>query len=152
MTKEYFGVIFDTMRVVVDTNILVAALRSGRGASALFLRLIPDHRFQLCLSLPLYFEYLDVALRPEHRLEGLSEQQIVSAIRYLTAQSYHQEIYFHWRPFLPDSSDDMVLELAVAAQAQYIITFNIKDFRGIERFGVTAIKPRDFLVTIGELK
>ena len=140
------------MRVVLDTNILVAASRSNRGASYRILQLIPDVRFQICLSMPLYLEYLDVLMRPEHQLAGLSEQQIVGAVRYLTSQAHLQEIYFHWRPFLPDSKDDMVLELAVAAGAPRIVTFNLKDYPGIEKFGIVAVKPRDFLVEIGEIE
>lgn len=104
------------------------------------------------MSTPLYLEYLDVLTRPEHRLTSLTEQQVFGAVRYLTAQAHLQDIYFHWRPFLPDVKDDMVLELAVAARAKKIITFNLKDFRGIDVFGVEAMKPRDFLVEIGELK
>ena len=77
---------------------------------------------------------------------------MIGAIRYLTSQAHLQEIYFHWRPFLPDSKDDMVLELAVAAQATRIITFNLKDFKGVDQFGIAAVKPRDFLVEIGEIK
>lgn len=140
------------MRVVLDTNILVSASRSRRGASYRVLQLIPDERFQICLSNPLYLEYLDVLTRPKHRLAALSEQQTIGTIRYLLSQAHLQEIYFHWRPFLPDIKDDMVLELAVAAQAARIVTFNLKDFRGIDVFGIQAIKPRDFLVEIGEIQ
>ena len=140
------------MRVVLDTNILIAASRSRRGASYYLLQLIPDKRFEICLSTPLYLEYLDVLTRPEHRPKGISDEQIFGTIRYLTAQAHLQEIYYYWRPFLPDVKDDMVLELAVAAQAKRIITFNIKDFRGIDVFAIEAMKPRDFLVEIGELK
>lgn len=134
----------------MDTNVLVAASRSRRGASFRVLQLIPDSRFQICISLPLYLEYLDVLTRPEHRLAGLSIQQIYGAVRYLVAQAHIQEIYFHWRPFLRDSKDDIVLELAVAAQAKRIVTFNLKDFRGVEAFGITAVKPKDFLAEIGD--
>lgn len=102
--------------------------------------------------MPLYLEYLDVLTRIEHRVVGLSKQQINSAVRYLAAQAHLQEIYFHWRPFLPDSKDDMILELAIAADATRIVTFNLKDFRNIEQFGLTAIKPQDFLVEIGEIQ
>jgi len=90
--------------------------------------------------------------RPKHRPSGLSVDQVYGAVRYLTSQAHLQEIYFHWRPFLADSDDDMVLELAAAAGVTRIVTFNLKDFRGVETFGVTAIKPRDFLVEIGEIK
>lgn len=140
------------MRVVLDTNILVAASRSNKGASYRLIQLIPDNRFQICLSMSLYLEYPDVLTRPENRLGGFSNQQIISAVRYLAAQAHLQEIYFHWRPFLPDGNDDMILELAVAAQANRIVTFNLKDFRGIDQFGILALNPREFLVEIGEIK
>jgi len=139
------------MRVILDTNILVAASRSRNGASYRLLQLIPDDRFRICLSLPLYLEYLDVLTRSEHRTNNVSEKQIYGAVRYLVSQAHLQEIYFHWRPFLPDSKDDMVLELAAAAGAARIITFNKKDFRGVETFGVTTVDPREFLVEIGEI-
>ncbi|MGH7174061.1 MAG: PIN domain-containing protein [Gemmataceae bacterium] len=64
--------------------------------------------------------------------------------------SHLQEIHFLWRPFLADPDDDMVLELAFAASCRYIITHNVKDFRGSERLGVTAITPREFLNRIGK--
>jgi putative PIN family toxin of toxin-antitoxin system len=152
LTNGQFGGTFDTMKVVLDTNILVAAARSQRGASYRLLRLIPDERFRICLSMPLYLEYLDVLTRPAHRPEGVTQEQMVGMVRYLAAQAHLQEIYFHWRPFLPDSNDDMLLELASSAQATRIVTFNIKHFRGIDLFGIMAINPRDFLVEIGEIK
>ena len=138
MTLEVVGGIFATMRIVLDTNILVAATQSNKGASYPLLQLIPDPRFQICISLPLYFEYLDVLNRPTIRPVGLSTDQISGTVRYLVSQAHLQEIYFHWRPFLPDSNDDMLLELASAARATRIVTFNLKDFRGIETFGAIA--------------
>lgn len=78
--------------------------------------------------------------------------QIIGAVRYLASQAHLQEIYFHWRPFLPDSKDDMILELAVTARASRIVTFNLKDFGGIEQFGIKATKPGGFLMEIGEVK
>ena len=140
------------MKIVLDTNVLTAASRSRRGAAYRLMQLIPDERFQICLSLPLYLEYLDVLTRPEHRPTSVSTEQITGAVRYLVSQAHLQEIYFHWRPFLPDSNDDMVLELAAAAGAVRIVTFNLKDFRGSETFGVMAVRPRDFLVEIGEIQ
>lgn len=70
---------------------------------------------------------------------------VIQFLRYLASQSHLQPIHFLWRPFLPDSDDDMVLELAFAANCRYIVTHNVKDFRGCEQLGVKAITPRDFL-------
>lgn len=102
--------------------------------------------------MPLYLEYPDVLTRPEHLLAGLSVQQVVGAVRYLASKAHLQEVYFHWRPFLRDSMDDMVLELAVAAQATRIVTFNLRDFAGVEQFGIRVISPRDLLVEIGDME
>ena len=67
--------------------------------------------------------------------------------------SHHQKIYFLWRPFLKDSNDDMVLEVAVNAGAKAIITFNPKDFKGVdEKFNIEILTPKEFLEIIGELK
>ena len=140
------------MRVVVDTNVLVAAARSSRGASYRLIQLIPDERFRICLSISLYLEYLDLLTRPEHQLAELSEQQTVDAVRYLASQAHLQEVYFHWRPFLRDKKDDMVLELAVAAGATRIITFNLRDFQRVEQFSIVPLRPASFLVEIGEIK
>ena len=59
---------------------------------------------------------------------------------------------FLWRPFSKDPKDDMVLELAVAAECEYLVTFNEKDFEGAERFGIKVVEPKEFLKRIGELK
>lgn len=53
----------------------------------------------------------------------------------------HQQVFFAWRPFLPDPDDDLVLELAVAASATFVITHNTGDFRGSDSLGVRAITP-----------
>lgn len=70
----------------------------------------------------------------------------------LCSQTHHHDIYFLWRPFLSDPNDELILELAVASQCDYIVTHNISDFRGIEEFGVQAITPRDFLRIINEVQ
>ena len=64
----------------------------------------------------------------------------------------HQEIFFLWRPFLPDPTDDHVLEVAVAAGCDAIVTYNKRDFKGIEKFGLRILDPRELLSEIGVLK
>ena len=66
--------------------------------------------------------------------------------------SNRKEIFFLWRPVLKDPKDDLVLELAVESESDYIVTFNKKDFRGIEKFGLKAVTPQEFLHIIGEIK
>jgi putative PIN family toxin of toxin-antitoxin system len=135
-------------RLVLDTNVLVAALRSRRGASfELLSRLGKESGLELNLSVPLVLEYEEVAKRPG-TVPGLSSEDIDAVIDYLCAVSKHREIFFLWRPHLKDPKDDMVLELAVAAGAD-IVTFNLKDFSGTETFGVRALTPQTLLKEIG---
>ncbi|MEP6836253.1 MAG: PIN domain-containing protein [Gemmatimonas sp.] len=70
-------------------------------------------------------------------------------VLFLCSVAHHRQIYFLWRPFLRDPNDDMVLEVAVEAQCTYIVTFNLRDFVGIEQFGLQAITPGQFLALLG---
>jgi putative PIN family toxin of toxin-antitoxin system len=133
------------MRVVLDTNLLVAAVRSRQGASFALVSSIPAPEFQPCLSVGLYAEWLDVLTRPEKVPPGRTAEDALGFVRYLASQSHLQEIHYLWRPFLPDADDDMVLELAFAAGCRHIITHNVKDFHGSEQLGVAALSPREFL-------
>ena len=133
------------MKVVFDTNVLVAATRSRRGASFALVSSIPTPGFQPCLSVGLYAEWQEVLTRPENLPPGGTTEDVRGFLRYLASQSHLQEIHFLWRPFLPDADDDMVLELAFAAGCRHIVTHNVKDFHGSEQLGVAAVTPRDFL-------
>ena len=136
------------MRVVFDTSVLVAAVRSRQGASFALINSIPNAQFQLCLSISLYLEWQAIMTRGEHLLPGRTAEDTLGFLRYLASQAHLQEIHFLWRPHLPDADDDMVLELAFAAGCTYIVTHNVKDFHGSEELGITAITPRDFLKLI----
>ena len=137
-------------RIVLDTNVLVSALRSRSGASFRLLRLVGRDRFELCVSVPLVLEYESVAKRLSVSL-GLRHSDIDDILDYLCRVSEHREIFFLWRPFLRDPMDDMVLEVAVEAEVDFIVTHNLRDFAGIEQFGIRAITPQEFLREIGEL-
>ena len=135
-------------QIVLDTNVLVAAFRSRRGASYRLLSLVDAGYFEINVSVPLVLEYEDVLSRPGLRLAPEDPRDIVD---YLCSIGNRHQIYFLWRPYLSDPKDDMVLELAVTAGCRYIVTFNERDFRGIERFGLQAISPIEFLRIIGDL-
>ena len=139
------------LRVIFDTNVLVAALRSKYGASFQLLSMLPSAKFELALSLPLYMEYLDVLLRPTVKPVGVADADILDFIDEIIQHAQTQNIYFLWRPWLKDKKDDMILELAIASQADYIVTFNLKDFANIEHFGIEAITPKDFLDLVRNL-
>lgn len=133
------------MRVVIDTNVLVAAMRSKTGASRRLITLLPSDTFEPAMSVALYLEYLDVMTREENIPPGVTDKEMVQFVREILSYSHKQGIYFKWRPTLKDADDDFVLELAIASQSEYIITFNEKDFRNIELFGIEAILPSSFL-------
>jgi putative PIN family toxin of toxin-antitoxin system len=137
-------------QVVFDTNVIVTAFRSRLGASYKLLSLVGSDKFEINLSVPLVFEYEDATKRFIDRIP-LDEKDIDDIIDYLCAVAHSKEVYFLWRPFLKDPKDDMVLELAVTANCDYIVTYNQRDYEGIEQFGIRAITPRDFLELIGEL-
>jgi PIN domain len=106
------------MRVALDTSVLVAAAHSRRGASFALLSAIPSPHFQICLSIGLYAEWQDALTRPEHLPPGQSPDDAIGFLRFLAGHAWLQDIFFLWRPFLPDPNDDMILELAFAANCQ----------------------------------
>jgi putative PIN family toxin of toxin-antitoxin system len=138
------------MRVVLDTSVIVAASRSRAGASFELLRRLDDRLYEPVLSVALYAEWCDALARPENRPPGISAEEAVGFLRYLAGRSIVQPIYFLWRPCLRDPDDDMVLELAVAARCRYIVTHNLSDFAGSDRFGIEAITPAAFLAIVRE--
>ena len=133
------------MRVVFDTNVLVAAVRSNRGASYKLLTMMLGNEFEIAISNSLYFEYLEVLLRPDIRPAVMTEVEMIEAVEEITKKAFYQDVFFRWRPWLNDKNDDMVLELAIASQCNFIVTFNVKDFRNIDVFGIDAVTPSDFL-------
>jgi putative PIN family toxin of toxin-antitoxin system len=137
-------------RVVLDTNVLVAASRSKRGASAMLLSLVGTGRFEICVSVPLLLEYESALLRD---LEpGSPEWQVrVDILDYLCSVAVRQRIFFLWRPHLSDPKDEMVLEAAVAGECMGIVSYNERDFSGIERFNLRIYSPKEFLEFIGAL-
>jgi putative PIN family toxin of toxin-antitoxin system len=137
--------------VVLDTNVIISALRSKRGASAKLLPLVGTGRIDIHVSVPLTLEYEEVLLRQRESL-GLRPDDVADLVDGLAALAHHHKIYFLWRPYLRDEKDEMVLELAVVARCDYIVTYNTKDFEGAERFGIEVKTPKEFLEKIGELK
>lgn len=136
-------------RIVIDTNVFVSALLSQRGASYKLVMLADSGFFQLNLSVPLVVEYEDAAQRILDKT-ALADNDLHNILDYLCRVSNRHEIFFLWRPFLRDPKDDMVLELAVAAQCSTIVSFNVRDFAGVEQFGLEVITPGQFLRRLGQ--
>ncbi len=133
------------MRIVVDTNVLLAILRSSIGASSAILGLIDQRRVTPVVSVPLMFEYEEILHRPG-LLSHLSAGEIDTFLNYFASVAAEQKIFFLWRPNLVDSDDDMLLELAVAARADYLVTHNVNDFLPFASdFGLKVVTPGEFL-------
>lgn len=132
------------MKIVIDTNVLVSAAISRRGASFKLLSMIGSKEFSYVLSVPLLFEYEDVLYRNKLGIT-ISEDGKQSILNRLCFFAEHREIYFLWRPHLRDPKDDMVLELAVESNCTHIVTYNKRDFLGVAEFGINAISPKEFL-------
>jgi len=137
-------------QIVMDTNVWIAALRSRRGASHRLISLLDSGKFEINISVPLILEYEETAKRLVGEIP-LTERDIDDILSYICKVANHRQIYYLWRPFLSDPQDDMVLELAVTAECEFIVTFNQSDFQGVEQFGLDAITPQEFLRKIGAL-
>ncbi len=144
------------MKIVIDTNIVLSALLSKRGAShRLMVWLFQQKKKYSVVSNTLITELEDVLTREKNikLFNNLTKDDVLSFIDDICLISYHQAIHFLWRPFLKDKNDDMVLEVAVNANAKAIITFNPKDFEGVkESFGIEVLTPKEYLMRIGEIK
>jgi len=140
----------DPPQVVLDTNVVYSGLRSRRGASFKLLSLVGSGRFEIHLSVPLVLEYEEV-LQEKKRDLGLTEADVDDVLNYLCRVAGLHEIHFLWRPRLKDPDDEMILELAVGARCDYIVTYNKEDFPGVEKFGVELVMSRDLLQKIGAL-
>jgi putative PIN family toxin of toxin-antitoxin system len=138
------------MRLVLDTDAVVAAMRSPGGASAAIVRAVRGRQATLLLSVPLAMEYEAVCRRPEHRLEaGLSGRHVEIFLDAIIAMAEPVHTHFLWRPQLRDPNDEMVLEAAVNGRADALVTFNVRDFgTAPAQFGVEVLLPREAIARI----
>ena len=138
------------MRLLLDTDVIVAAMRSPRGASAELLRRIDHGKATMLLSVALALEYEAKCMLAEHRLPaGITEAEACAYIDGLIAMAEPVTSYFRWRPQLHDPGDELVLEAAVNGRAAAIVTFNEKDLREAQRsFGIEVIRPGEALKRI----
>jgi putative PIN family toxin of toxin-antitoxin system len=138
------------MKCVLDTNILVAAIRSPQGASSALMKLTLTNKLSPLVSVPLFLEYESVLLRPEHLAASkLTKSQVLNFLDVLSGFVIPIEIFYLWRPQLRDMKDDMVLEVAVNGQADVIVTFNTKDFTAaVDKFNLDLMVPNQFLKEI----
>lgn len=135
---------------MVDADVVVAAMRSPRGASAEILRAARRNVVQLLASVSLALEYESVCSEPEHRMAAeLNAEEAQLFIDAILAMAEPVQTHFLWRPQLRDSGDEMVLETAINGRADALVTFNLRDFNTVPlRFGIEVLLPRDFVKRI----
>jgi putative PIN family toxin of toxin-antitoxin system len=133
-------------RVVLDTNVLVAASRSRLGASYQLLRALRDGRYVALASVPLMLEYETVLKRPEQlAASGRSAEMTDAFLDALALRIEPVHLHYLWRPQLRDPADEMVLETALNGRAQALVTLNTADFEPAARFGLPVLTPGAFL-------
>lgn len=134
-------------RVILDTDVMVAALRSSAGASRQLLIGALEQRYVLLLSVPLMIEYEAVMKRSQHLAAArASEADIDEILDALAAVGTAVRPAFSWRPMLSDPADEMVLETAINGEAGLIVTFNLRHLGpAARRFGIDAARPHEAL-------
>lgn len=133
--------------VVVDTNVLVAGLISPKGYSFRLLEKMVDGDVDYLMSFKLLAEYQAVLMREENlRKIPLSLSELEAVLALIVQNGHHQDVYFRWRPNLKDEGDNFLVELAVAGEAESIVTFNKTDFVSAElKFDFKIETPKELI-------
>jgi putative PIN family toxin of toxin-antitoxin system len=135
----------------LDTNVIVKAFRSPRGASAAVLKAVRLGRIAMLASPPLFFEYEQVLVREEHlQAAGATQADADGFLDALAEILTPVEVHFLWRPQLSDAEDEMVLEAAINGGAEAIVTFETATFdRAANSFGIAVVTPPEVLARMG---
>ena len=132
----------NTPRIVIDTNILVAATRNRHGPSFALMQIIRLRQVKICCSPALFLEYEDVLKRASQlAASGLLASDIDAILNELAGIIEPVTSHYQWRPQLRDPADEMVLEAAANAQAHAIVTYNLRDFGPAKLFGIPVLNP-----------
>jgi putative PIN family toxin of toxin-antitoxin system len=133
--------------IVIDTNVLLSALYSNRGASHKLLSMIDSKKFRVNISTTLLYEYEEIIKSKSE----LTDQEADVVLDYICQIGVEQKLFYLWRPMLKDPDDDFLLELTVKSRA-VIVTLNAKDFNVAHEFGIKVVTPKELLKMIGAIE
>jgi putative PIN family toxin of toxin-antitoxin system len=141
------------MRVVLDTDVVIAAFRSKTGASRALLDYALQRTITMVVSVPLLIEYEAILKRSSQRdAHGLSDAELERALHLLTQACDTQPLHFLWRPQLQDVSDEMVLETAINGRVDKLVTFNQRHLNAAaQRFKLPCVRPAECLFELEKL-
>ena len=134
--------------IVLDANVLISGLRSRNGNSFRLLDKIIDQEISIAISTPLILEY-ESSIKNVLVPSTLSISDVDDLLNFICSIGIKTKIFYLWRPFLRDVYDDHVLELAFSSNCKYIVTYNKKDFVGVDKFGISAVDPNFILKKYG---
>lgn len=135
--------------IVVDTNIVIKAFRSGRGASHALLRDMIQGEIEFALSQTMLAEYEDVLMRPGRlgTSPAIPATHVKPVLDVLCKYAVHVSPWFRFRPFLNDPKDDHVIECALAAPAPCAIITEDRHFRhpAVQVFGLMVFGVAEYV-------
>lgn len=135
--------------IVIDTNVILSSLQSNKGKAFELISQIGTGMFDCAVSVPLILEY--EAVLKNHLDKGIvSDSDIEDFVDYFCAVGIKTKIFYLWRPYLKDQFDDHVLELAISAGAERVVTCNKRDFLRAEELGIKIQTPKEFLAEMEE--
>lgn len=138
-------------QIVIDTNVVLAGLKSKKGASYLLLKYLNSNYFELNISTTLICEYEYVLKRESEEL-GLTLEDIDDIINGICHLANHQKISYLWRPLSKDPNDDFIMDLAIKSQADFVVSYNQKDLKTLIKFNISILTPKQFLQILGLIK
>lgn len=137
-------------QIVVDTSVIVAGLRSNLGAAFKLLTMLNDPRWQVNVSVALVLEY-EAVLKREQLENFITRVEVDRLVDDICSFSNLRTVFYQWRPTARDPDDDFVVDLAVECQADFIVTYNLRDLKPATQFGLEVVTPKTFLQIVGEL-
>ena len=136
------------IKIVVDTSVFISALIGSKGSSREIIRRCLKGEYQPLMGNALFLEYESVMQREEIISQcSLTNTEIYTLLASFINVSQWISIYYLWRPNLKDEADNHLIELAVAGNAQIIVTKNVKDFQNAELVfpNLSILRPEEII-------